>query len=464
MTRHPDLTPRAEARSLLVIAAPLMAAYLADLAMFVTTKLVVGELGYKELAAVGLGGSLAFEVSIVLAGLLSITAVLAAQAEGAGRKAEAGNAMRQGMIVAALIGLPFTALIWNLDAVMRWTGQDPDVTELAGPFLRALSFYALPSLFFFVARDFTAALSRTRAVMVISFAAVPVNWFMAEGLVHGRFGMPAMGLAGAGATIAIVHWIMLAALIAYIYLTPALRGYGVFRARLRVDWPVVSEVFRLGFPIAGLVAIEAGMFTAVGLLSGTLGAEMLAAHQVLMAWIGIPFVIAAGLAEGAMVRVAHGVGRRDLPGARQAGFVGLALGAGLLTLLVIFPLTMAEEITRIFIPADDPGFDEVSDLVSGIMIIAAIFQVFDGVQVIMARCLRAVKDAYFPLWLGGFGYWVMGIGGGYLLAFPMGWGGAGLWTGLAMGLIVTAILLTIRFSLLTRRLVQAAKARPVTDS
>ena len=464
MSETPQITPRREARSLAAIALPLVAAYLADLAMFVTTKLVVGELGYKELAAVGLGGSLAFEVSIVLAGLLSITAVLAAQAEGGGRKAEAGNAMRQGMIVAALIGLPFTALIWNMDAVMRWTGQDEEVTALAGPFLRALSFYALPALFFFVARDFTAALSRTRAVMVIAFAAVPVNWVLAEGLVHGRFGMPEMGLAGAGATVAIVHWGMFAALIGYIYFTPALRGYGVFRARLRIDWPVVGEVFRLGFPIAGLVAVEAGMFTAVGLLSGVVGAEMLAAHQVLMAWIGLPFVIAAGLAEGSMVRVAHGVGRGDMPGARQAGFVGLALGAAILTLLVVFPLTMAEEITQIFIAADDPGFEKVSSLVSTIMIIAAVFQVFDGMQVIMARSLRAVKDAYFPLWLGAFGYWVMGIGGGYLLAFPMGWGGQGLWVGLAMGLIVTAILLTLRFAALTRRLVQAAKARPAASA
>ncbi|MEL7463420.1 MAG: MATE family efflux transporter [Pseudomonadota bacterium] len=455
---RPHFTPREETRRLLIISAPLIVAYLADFAMFATIKLVVGELGFKELAAVGLGASLTFEVSLVLAGLLSITAVLAAQAEGAGRKAEAGNAMRQGMIVAALIGLPMSALVWNIDAIMRWTGQDPEVIALAAPFGQTVAFYVLPSLFFVVARDFTAALSRTRAVMVISFLALPLNWALAEGLVHGRFGLPAMGVAGAGATISIIHWGMLFALIGYIYFTPALRGYGVFRGRLRVDLPVIGEVFRLGLPIAGLVAVEAGMFTAVGLLSGRIGAEMLAAHQVLMAWIGIPFVIAAGLAEGAMVRVAHGVGRGDAPGARQAGFVGLALGAGLLILLVVFPLTLAEEITAMFVSADDPGHGEVLTLVTSIMTVAAIFQVFDGAQVIMARSLRGLKDGYYPLWLGAFGYWVMGIGGGYVLAFPVGWGGEGLWIGLAMGLIVTAILLTARFALLSRRLIKAARA------
>ena len=154
-----------------------------------------------------------------------------------------------------------------------------------------------------------------------------------------------------------------------------------------------------------------------------------------------------------MVRVAHGVGRGDPAGARQAGLLGLAIGTGFLALLVVIPISMAETITLIFISADDPGYAGVYTLVSRIIMIAAVFQVFDGAQVVMARSLRGVKDAYYPLWLGAFGYWVMGIGGGVLLAFPMGWGGEGLWTGLALGLIVTACLLTLRFISLTRRLI-----------
>ena len=453
MSRTPDFSRSQEARRLLLIALPLMAAYLAEYAMFLTTKLVVGELGFRELAAVGLGGSLAFEAMVIIAGMLSITAVLAAQAEGAGRKHEAGNAVRQGLIVATLIGAPYMAFVWNLDAVFRWTGQDAEVTALAGPFARALSFYAIPVLWFIVFRDFVAALSRTGAVMVISVSAIPVNWALAEGLVHGRFGLPEMGIAGAGVALSIVQWLMFAALLGYVFFTPSLRGYGVFRGRLRIDPAVLKEIVFLGLPVAGLVAVEAGMFTVIGLLSGVIGAEMLAAHQILMAWIGIPFMIGLALAEGSMVRVAHGVGRGDPAGARQAGLLGLAIGTGFLALLVVIPISMAETITLIFISADDPGYAGVYTLVSRIIMIAAVFQVFDGAQVIMARSLRGVKDAYYPLWLGAFGYWVMGIGGGVLLAFPMGWGGEGLWTGLALGLIVTACLLTLRFISLTRRLI-----------
>ena len=454
MTTSPQFTPMSEARRLMLIAAPLMAAYLAEYAMFLTTKLVVGELGYKELAAVGLGGSLAFEAMVVIAGLLSITAVLAAQAEGAGEKPKAGHAVRQGLIVATLIGAPYTVFVWNIDAVFHWTGQDPEVAALAGPFAQALAFYAIPVLWFIVFRDFAAALSRTNAVMIIAASAVPVNWLLAEGLVHGRFGFPAMGIAGAGYAISIIQWLMFFALLGYIYFTPSLRGYGVFRGRLRIDPAAMREIVWLGLPIAGLVAVEAGMFTVVGLLSGVIGAEMLAAHQVLMAWIGIPFMIGLALAEGSMVRVAHGIGRGDPAGARQAGLVGMAIGVGVLGFLVIAPLMLADEITRMFIAKDDPGYAEVSALVSRIMILAAIFQVFDGAQVIAARSLRGLKDAFFPLWIGAFGYWVLGIGGGVLFAFPGELGGFGLWTGLAMGLIATACLLAWRFLAVSRRLIR----------
>ncbi|QIE56932.1 MATE family efflux transporter [Pikeienuella piscinae] len=460
MIRKPDFTRGEEAKRLLLIAAPLMAAYIAEFSMFLTTKLVVGSLGYKHLAAVGLGGSLSFEALVVTMGLLSITGVLAAQAEGAGRKAEAGHAARQGLIVAALLSIPLGALVWNLDAVMRWTGQDAEVAALAKPYLHVLSFFALPTLLFTVLRDFVAALSRTGPVMAITVAAVLVNWTLAEGLVHGRWFLPEMGIAGAGAAKVIVAWAMLAALTLYIWRKPALRGYGLFRARLRFDPAIVKVIFRLGLPIAGLVGVEAGLFSAVGLLSGIIGAEMLAAHQVLMGWIGIPFVIALGLAEAAMVRVAHGVGRGDPAGARQAGLVALGIGVAILTLMVAAPLLLAETITRIFISADDPGFEAVSGIVSQLMVIAAIFQVFDGAQAIMSRALRGVRDAYYPLWLGAFGYWALGVGGGWFLAFPMGLGGVGLWVGLAVGLIVTACLLTLRFLAITGRAAKVSSRAP----
>ena len=452
MTTSSRLGP--ELRRLLTIAAPLTAAYLAEYLMFVTTKLVVGELGFLELAAIGLAGSMTWEILVVAMGILSITGVLAAQAEGAEDAATAGHAARQGVIVALVLSVPLTLLVWRLDVVLGWAGQEPEVLALVKPYVATLAPIAPAVLIFAVLRNFIAALAKTRAIMVITVAAVGLNWALTEGLVFGRWGLPELGLAGAGLATSVVNWLMLIALVAHVWRTPALRGYGLFRARLRVDIAIIGEFFRLGFPVAGLVAVEAGLFTAVGLLSGVIGSETLAAHQVLMGWIGFPFMIALALAEATMVRVAFNVGRRDPGAARYSGLTGMGTGVAVLLALSFVPVLMAEEITRIFIPADDPGFAEVSAIAARLMLLAAVFQVFDGLQVIAARSLRGVKDAFAPLWIGAVGYWVLGVGPGYVFAFPLGMGGEGLWIGLAIGIVAAALMLTARFLALTVRMMR----------
>lgn len=450
-----------ELRALGVIALPLMAAYFAEYLMFVTTKLVVGGLGHHELAATGLAGELLFSILVVLMGLLSVVGVLAAQGEGAGQKAEVGRAVRQGFVVATVMGLPATLAIWHLDRVMAWTGQDPEIVRLAGPFLHWASLSVLPVLWFAVARNYVAALSRTGAVMAITTACVGLNWALCTGLVHGRFGLPEMGLAGAGLAVSMVNWVMFLALITYAWITPALRGYGVFRGRWRVEPALCREIVGLGLPVAGIVALESGLFVAVGLISGTFGPDMLAANTVIMAWIAIPFVLAMGLAEATMVRVAHGIGRGAPAGARTAGVLGMQIGVVALAVLVVVPVTQGEVIVSIFLAPDDPGFDNVAPIALSLFGIAAVFQVFDGLQAIASRALRGLKDTAAPLWIAAFGYWVLGIGGGTALAFGAEWGGRGIWWGLALGLVVTAVLLAGRFLRLTERL---QRGRGVTAS
>ncbi len=445
---------RMETRLLLRIALPLIGAYVAEYAMFLTTKMVVGRLGYHELAAVGLAGDMAFELIVVLMGLLSIVGVLAAHAEGAGRKRDAGQAVRQGFIVATAVGVPGSVLIWNLDWILSGLGQDPAVVALTTPYLRGLSGFLLPVLWFAVLRDFVAAISRAGSVMVITVAAVGMNYLLTLALVHGLAGLPALGVAGAGWATNIVSWVMLICLTVYIFFTPSLRGYGVFFGRLRFDPVLCREIVRLGTPIAALVLLEAGLFVAVSILSGVISAKLLAAHQVIMGWVGIPFVVALGLAEATMVRVAHCMGRSGLEAARRAGILGMAIGGATLTLMMIVPLAVPDHIVRVFMEPGDTGFEDVAAIAGQLLFIAAIFQVSDGLQAVSSRALRGLKDTVAPLWLAGFGYWVLGIGGGCLLAFPLGLGGRGLWWGLALGLIVTSILLTIRFLRLT--------ARPVT--
>ena len=184
---------RSEAVTLMRIALPLSAAYLAEFSMFVTTKMVVGKLGFYELAAVGIAGNLSFEVLIILMGLLSIVGVLCAQAEGAGEKKQAGLAVRQGFIVSLLLGTPSMILVWHFDTILGWTNQDPRVLQLTVPYLHGLSACVLPVLFFAVLRNFVSALARPQAVMAITGMAVLVNYLLTLWLVRGGWGIPRRG-------------------------------------------------------------------------------------------------------------------------------------------------------------------------------------------------------------------------------------------------------------------------------
>ncbi len=449
-----DTSLKDELKQFVIIAIPLSAAYLAEFAMFLTTKMVVGKLGYHSLAAVGIAGDLSFEILVVLMALLSVVGVLAAQALGAGKKAELGDSVRQGFIVATGLGVPAMLLIWNLDIALVATNQDPKVIKLARDYLLGLSGAVLPVLWFAVFRNFVAVLSQTVSILVISIVAVGLNYLLTLWFVHGGFGLASLGLFGAGLATTIVSWFMFLALALHVYRKPMFRGFGLFREKWHLRWPLCREILWLGLPVAGLAFLEAGLFVATSILSGVIGAKTLAAYEITLAWIGIPFVIAFGLAEATMIRVAHATGRNSVRDARRAGFLGMTLVIMVTASLVVVPLAYSQQIILVFISPDDPGYDRVSALATQFLYIGALFMVFDGLQAAAARALRGMKDNLVPLWIAGFGYWILGIGGGSILAFYYELDGAGLWWGLAAGLAVAACLLTLRFHRFTR----AAKA------
>ncbi len=439
-----------ELRLFFIIAIPLSAAYLAEFAMFITTKMVVGKLGYHSLAAVGIAGDLTFEVLIILMALLSIVGVLAAQALGAGKKMKLGDSVRQGFFVATGLGVPATIIIWNLDLVLIATRQDPRVIELARGYLLGISGAVLPVLWFSIFRNFVAVLSQTVSVLVISVLAVALNYVLTLWFVHGGLGLAPLGLFGAGLATTLVSWFMFLALLLHVYRKPMFRGFGVFKEKWRLHWPLCREILWLGWPVAGLAFLEAGLFAITSILSGVIGAKTLAAYQITSGWVGIPFVIALGLAEATMIRVAHATGRNSMPDARRAGFLGMTLVIAITSSMVIVPIIFAETIIRIFASPDDPGFTQVAELATEFLFIGALFMVFDGLQAAAARALRGMKDNLVPLWIAGFGYWILGIGGGSMLAFHYHMGGVGLWWGLAAGLAVAACLLSLRFHRFTR--------------
>jgi MATE family multidrug resistance protein len=418
-----------EVRGLAVIAVPLAGAYLAEVAMVIITKVVAGKLGHLELAAVGLAGDLVFELMVVLAGLLSVVGVMAAEAEGAGDRQASAHAARQGFLVATALGVPGTIVIWYLGGVLPLLGQDAEVVALASLTLKALA----PTLL----------------ILAITVLAVGLDAVLSYGLVLGRFGLPAWGVVGAGLALTLTNWFMFGALLAVVVFTRRFASYRLWEGLFRADGPAIAAIFRLGFPVAVIVLLESGLFSAVQLLMGLFGALALAANQIVMSWTACAFVIVLGLSEATMVRVARARGSRQGALARQAGLIGILLSVGIMLILAIVPITMPNALSALFLDPGDPATEEVTQLAAALLLIAAFFGVFDGLQAVATRALRGLRDTVVPVWFAAFGYWGIGIGGGVVLAFPLGLGEQGLWWGLAGGLMVTGVALTWRFLALT---------------
>lgn len=439
-----------EVKALIVIALPLIFAYLADVLMIVTAKMVVGRLGATELAAVGISTDLSYQMCIILMGLFSVVGVLVSEARGALNRERIVPELVRSMILAGLLGLIVTVVVLNLGSVMRALGQQSQVIELAGPYYTGFAFAMLPIVWFGVLRSFAAAMMKTGFVLAVTVVTVILNYVLMQGLVHGSFGFAKMGIAGAGFAWAVSMWFKFLCLAVYTYII-------VRRNRLPLHQGTIGgpraygPLVRLGLPVAGIVAMESGLFAATSLLSGVMGTVELASYQIVMGWIAIPFVISLGISEAAMVRVAYFVGARDPAAARQAGNLGMVVGVGVPLLLVVVPLLAPGLISRIFLDTSDPDYAKIGSLVAGLLVIAAVFQVFDGLQAIASHALRGLKDAVVPLVIAGVGYWLVGLGSGYVFGFHFGWGALGLWGGVAIGLAFTGTLLAWRFEVLAKR-------------
>jgi MATE family multidrug resistance protein len=439
-----------EVKALVVIALPLIFAYLADVLMIITAKMVVGRLGAIELAAAGISTDLSYQLCIILMGFFSVVGVLVSEARGALNRERIVPELVRGMILAGLLGLVVTVVVLNLGPVMRALGQQPQVIELSRPYYMGFAFAMLPIVWFGVLRSFAAAMMKTGFVLAVTVVTVILNYVLMQGLVHGSFGFARMGIAGAGFAWAVSMWFKFLCLAVYTVII-------IRRNRLPLHQGTIGgpraygPLVRLGLPVAGIVAMESGLFAATSLLSGVMGTVELASYQIVMGWIAIPFVISLGISEAAMVRVAYFVGARDPAAARQAGNLGMLVGVGVPLLLVVVPLFAPGLISQIFLDPSDPDYAKIGGLVAVLLIIAAVFQVFDGLQAIASHALRGLKDAVVPLVIAGIGYWIIGLGSGYLFGFHFGWGAPGLWGGVALGLAFTGTLLAWRFELLAKR-------------
>jgi MATE family multidrug resistance protein len=430
------------------LAAPFAAANLAQMAMGVTNTVLVGRLGAVPLAAAGLGGMFYFTLGIVIQGVLFAVAPLAAHARGAGDRRAAGRIAGAGLVLAILLSLPFVAALTGLHHLLEVVGYDAGLAAEIDDYLRALAWGGPAFLGFAVLRSVLAAFSQARSLMVVLLIGVAINALLSWSMIFGHLGMPALGVVGSGYASAVNQWLMLGGLALCIHWSADFADLHLLRDAVAVRWTELASILRLGVPIGAIRGIEAGVFTATGILMGLLGAAALGAHQLVINCASISFMVPLGLSQAATVRVAYQVGAGRPFAARQAGFVALALGIGFMAAAALLMLMIPQSIIAVYVDTADPANRELVLIARHLIVIAAIFQVFDGMQTIAVGALRGYQDTVIPLLLASLGYWGVGFLGGWLFAFPLGYGAVGLWWGLALGLATVAILLTLRLHLL----------------
>jgi MATE family multidrug resistance protein len=430
------------------------------MAMAVTNTVMVGRLGAVPLAAAGLGGMLYFTGGVTLQGVLSAVAPIAALALGAGDRRAAGRSAGAGLVLAVLFALPFIAALIGLDRLLVILGYDPALAAEIGRYLRAIAWGAPAFLGFAVLRSLLAALSHTRSVMAVVLVCIAGNAILNWVLIFGHFGAPALGMAGSGYASAINQWLMLAGLALCARIMPGLAALRLLRHAFAASRFEMAEILRLGLPIGGMRGIEVGVFMTAGVLMGLLGPAALGAHQLVLNCAGITFMVPLGLSQAATVRVAYELGAGRRVAARRAGFVALGLGMGFMSAAAVVLWAAPDAIIGAYVDIADPANRETVQIARHLIAIAAIFQVFDGMQVIAAGALRGYKDTTVPMLLATFGYWGVGFAGCWLFAFPLGYGAVGLWWGLAFGLGAVAVMLTLRLHLIAPQIGQIAGPVP----
>ena len=408
-----------EIRVTIGVAAPLAAANLAQMAMQVTNAVMVGHLGAVPLAAAGLGNALNSTLLMTSMGLLTAVALAA----------------------------PMMATLLLLSPLLGGLGYEAGLVAEIRSFLWAICWGVPGFLAAAVLRFQLTAAFRTRVVMVVPIMAVPLNLILNWVLIFGRWGLPALGSAGSGCATAIVQWLTLASFAAYMLVAKAAISPRIGRGVLRQ----IPGILRLGLPIAAMRGLEIGMFVMTGVLMGVIGADALGTHQLVFNVAGVAFMVPLGLAQAASVRVAYQLGQQKPGGAGRAGFVALVLGGLFMLGSAVVLWTVPRLLIGFYVDLADPGNQALIAIALQLFVIAALFQLFDGVQVIASGALRGYRDTTIPMVIAAIGYWAIGFAGGWLLAFPIGLGATGLWAGLAVGLAIVAVALTVRLYSQARR-------------
>ena len=394
--RIPDLAEslapwRREARATAVLAWPLVLTFLSETAIAVVDIIIIGRLGSGAVAAAALGTMSFFLMLLIAIGITLATAPLAAQAMGARNPRRVRRVVRQGLWIAALLSLPASALLMRADLVLIALGQPVQAVRGAQAYLDYQAWALVSAVAFVVLRNFAAVLNRPRLGLWVMVAGIPLNGILDYGLVLGRLGLPRMEIAGAGLASLVTHTLMFLTMLLIAVRVRPLSRYNILGRFWKPDWEVFAQIFRIGLPIAGIMGMEFGLIMGSLLMIGWIGSDALAAHQIALMLASVTFKVPLGISQAATVRVGHAAGRRDPAGVARAGWTAIAMGVAFMAMTSVVMWTWPDLLASIFLDRADAGNAEVMALAVSLIMVAAVFQVGDGVQTVGAGVLRGLS-------------------------------------------------------------------------
>ena len=441
----------------LKLASPVMLGMVGHIMVSFADNIMVGQLGAKELAAVSLGNSFFFIAMSLGVGFATAITPLVAEADSSKNTRAVTSSLKHGLILCVCISLALLLGMLFSVPLMEKMNQPKDVVVLAMPYLKIIAISIVPLVIFEGLKRFSDGLSKTKYPMYAAVFSNALNIILNYLLIFGMFGFPKLGIIGAGIGTLISRILMVLFIILIFFNKDKIKTYFLNIDFLKTEKKVFKKIFNLGFPSALQMLFEVGIFTAAIWLSGTLGKIYQAANQIAFNLSAITFMVGVGLGVAAMIRVGNQKGLSDFISLRR-----IAISVFLLTILIeiifaIIFLVFNEWLPTLYLETNNPEKimenSEVILIASQLLIIVALFQIFDGLQVAILGALRGMQDVKVPTLIAFISYWVIGFPICYYLGLHTPLKSVGIWIGLLIGLGSASLLLFIRFHYLSKKLI-----------
>jgi len=429
----------------ITLAIPMVIGQLGHMAMGVVDTVMIGRLGAVPLAAAALANALFTQFMIFGLGLSFALSPLIAAAKQTNDTEKPHSLLHHSLMINMLAGVLLTSIILGAILLLPYLGQEQDVVVQTVPYLKTLAYSLIPVMFFQTWRQFSDGFSIVKPAMFIILIANIVNIFFNWLLIFGKWGFPQLDLLGAGISTFITRFFMALAMFLFVIKANPFKMYNPLKMRIKYHWTAVKEIIRLGVPSAFQAFFELAAFSGVAIMIGWLGAKPLAAHQIALNMAAITFMFALGISQASAILVGGEFGKGALGHPRKAGLAALLLGAFVMAGNGLIFILFRHTLVSWYI--DDPI---VQNIAAELLIIAAVFQIFDGVQAVGVGILRGIMDAKVPTIITFVAYWILSLPVGYIIGFKLGYGVSGVWIGFVSGLGSAAIMLTMRFYLKTR--------------